>query len=116
MGKPKGAGSVMADHAPAEVEADDPRTALFRKLNYFPTPPWATRAGAEALRALDPTAVVLREPACGEGHMAGPLAETFTVYPSDVHRYGDNAAGHEAVAARRCSPPPARLPRHARPL
>jgi len=60
-------------------------------LDFFPTPPWATRAlcervlgGGDSLSSLS-----VWEPACGEGHMARPLAEYFTeVYSSDVHLYG----------------------------
>jgi hypothetical protein len=37
--------AVMAARAPDQVEADDARTALYRKLEYFPTPPWAARPG-----------------------------------------------------------------------
>lgn len=64
-------------------------------LDFFPTPPWATRAllehvvighgwGAHELAALR-----CWEPACGEGDMARPLAEYFgTVTATDVHDYG----------------------------
>lgn len=60
------------------------------QLNYFPTPPWATRALCEFLiregHALDD--LVCWEPACGEGHMTRPLQEYFAdVVASDVHRY-----------------------------
>lgn len=78
----------MAGHAPAAVEADDARTALYRRLDYFPTPPWAARAGAELIRSLDPDARTVWEPACGEGHMAAPLAESFDVFASDIHPFG----------------------------
>lgn len=59
-------------------------------LDFFPTPPWATRALCETL---SPTFDLKRrrawEPACGEGHMARPLSEFFElVYASDVHPYG----------------------------
>lgn len=75
---PFGAGSVMASR---QV---DPGT-----LDYFPTPPWAARAGGELVRALDPEAKTCWEPACGEGHMAHGLAEYFPdVWASDVHDYG----------------------------
>lgn len=81
----------MADHAPAEVEEDDPLAALYRKLNFFPTPPFATRAGAEVLLDLDPEATTVYDPACGQGHMVGPLKETFEfVFSSDVHDYTGN--------------------------
>jgi hypothetical protein len=62
-------------------------------LDYFPTPPFATRALCEFLKgqgqALDQQ--VCWEPACGEGHMARPLREYFAdVIASDVHRYSDD--------------------------
>lgn len=87
---PFGAGSVMASHAGQVVQGDDAETALFRELNFFPTPPWAARAGGELVAMLDPAARTVREPACGRMHMAGPLAERFEVTASDVHDYGDN--------------------------
>jgi hypothetical protein len=58
-------------------------------LDYFPTPPWATRALCEWLkdRRLDMGSVW--EPACGDGHMSRPLGEYFEVVRStDVHAYG----------------------------
>jgi hypothetical protein len=59
-------------------------------LDFFPTPPWATRALCESLAlSFDLKASNCWEPACGEGHMARPLAEYFElVYSSDVHDYG----------------------------
>ncbi len=55
-------------------------------LDFFPTPPWATRALCEYI--IQPSGNVI-EPACGEGHMASPLAEYFdNVYLSDIHDYG----------------------------
>jgi len=63
-------------------------------LDYFPTPPWATRAlcewigeqvGAGHMKAN----LTAWEPACGEGHMAIPLLEYFaSVIYSDVIDYG----------------------------
>jgi hypothetical protein len=63
------------------------------QLNYFPTPPWATRALGEFLNKprLPIADWACWEPACGEGHMVRPLAEYFgEVIASDVHRYGDD--------------------------
>lgn len=58
-------------------------------LDYFPTPPWATRALCEWLGPTDTAGESCWEPACGEGHMARPLAEYFDhVWPTDVHDYG----------------------------
>ncbi|MBX9707906.1 MAG: hypothetical protein K2X61_08250 [Caulobacteraceae bacterium] len=79
----------MEGRAGAVVEGDDATTALYRALNFFPTPPWAGRAGGELVRQLDPAARSVLEPACGQGHMAGPLREGFPiVMASDVHDYG----------------------------
>lgn len=78
--KPSGFKSVMAHRAP---DLD--------KLDYFPTPPWAARAGAELIRALDPEASSVWEPAAGGGHLAHGFADYFaTVRESDIfpHREG----------------------------
>ena len=60
-------------------------------LDYFPTPPWATRALCcwlkDAGHAINRSSV--HEPACGAGHMSRPLQEYFgEVTASDVHDYG----------------------------
>lgn len=71
----------------SRVEPDD-------SLDYFPTPPWATRA---LLEHVLPTLGVVGhkrlgtawEPACGEGHIAEVLAEYSDVcLASDIHDYG----------------------------
>ncbi len=74
--------AVMAQR----VEATD-------SLDYFPTPPWATRAliahilmPRAATRPLNE--MTCWEPAAGEGHMAEVLREYFAhVHASDVHDY-----------------------------
>ncbi len=61
-------------------------------LDFFPTPPWATRAFVEHVArpvlgfgSID----VILEPACGQGHMAEPLGESFAlVEAADIHDYG----------------------------
>lgn len=59
-------------------------------LDFFPTPPWATRALIEEV--IDPQAVKGKtcwEPAAGEGHMAEVLRPYFReLHASDVHDYG----------------------------
>lgn len=63
-------------------------------LDFFPTPPWATRALCEWLRQdLHPLAdETAWEPACGQGHMARSLREYFrAVITTDVHDYGYGA-------------------------
>ena len=99
-GAVRGAGAVMAG-----------RKEPVDSLDYFPTPPWATRALVECvIRPLfpQPERFSVWEPACGEGHMARPLGETFRdVYASDIfpYGYGDVAdflpGGMLAAAARR---------------
>jgi hypothetical protein len=63
-------------------------------LDFFPTPPWATRA---LMEAVFPAAELTRlwrrgsawDPACGEGHMSEVLVEYFGhVYSTDIHDYG----------------------------
>lgn len=58
-------------------------------LDFFPTPPWATRALLGDVLDISRGVLTAWEPACGEGHMVRPLAEYFkTVYASDCHDYG----------------------------
>jgi hypothetical protein len=62
-------------------------------LDWFPTPPWATRAlFAHVLPALGVSEKIWSawEPACGEGHMADVIGEFCTTRPiaSDVFDYG----------------------------
>ena len=60
-------------------------------LDFFPTPPWATRALCEWLLGARYDLSVLKawEPACGAGDMAQPLMEYFAeVRSTDVHDYG----------------------------
>lgn len=60
-------------------------------LDYFPTPPFATRALCEWLEAQRGSLAGLTvwEPACGEMHMVAPLRQYFgDALASDVHRYG----------------------------
>lgn len=77
-----GSRAIMA----SRVEADD-------SLDYFPTPPWATRALVdlvlfEAL-SIEVKDLIAWEPACGEGHIAEVLTEYFReVIASDIHDYG----------------------------
>lgn len=59
-------------------------------LDFFPTPPWATRALCEhVLDASKLSNLWCWEPAAGRGHMAEALAEYFCrVHASDVFDYG----------------------------
>lgn len=79
--RPAGHTSVMSSRAPAP---DD--------LDYFPTPPWAARAGGELIARLDPGQWSCWEPACGGGHMALGLRDYFTTIRStDIHDHGGGA-------------------------
>lgn len=73
----RAARAVMASRAEPLDSAD-----------FFPTPPWATRALCEAVLGIAPRGandLSVWEPACGEGHMALPLAEYFgSVFASDL--------------------------------
>jgi len=56
-------------------------------LDFFPTPPWATRALCEWIAPVDMTSAW--EPACGEGDMVNALSDYFhPVYSSDITDYG----------------------------
>lgn len=64
------------------------RTAPRDGADFFPTPPWATRALCKflAARGLELGGKSVWEPACGEGDMARPLGEHFgAVFTSDLH-------------------------------
>lgn len=92
-GAPRNARSVMATRDP---EADD--------VDFFPTPPWGARAGAEIIkRVLDPSAVSVWEPACGPGHMVHGLTGYFPrIHASDAYLYDGNVV-HDFLGA---APPP----------
>lgn len=61
-------------------------------LDFFPTPPWATRALCEWLQTIEGAKLydmTAWEPACGADDMARPLREFFArVLSTDVHDYG----------------------------
>lgn len=85
---PRGGSSVMA----SRIEPPD-------SLDFFPTPPWATRAFCRYVLprvsslAQRPKAMTAWDPCAGEGHMAEVLKEYFgQVYASDVHDYGKGYA------------------------
>jgi len=76
-----GARSIMS----SRQEPDD-------SLDYFPTPPWATRALIEHVIGTPQPRWSAWEPACGEGHMAEVLREYFAeVTQTDIHDYGYGA-------------------------
>jgi hypothetical protein len=82
-----GARSIMS----SRVEPDD-------SLDYFPTPPCATRALVELVfkhLGVPYENASAREPACGEGHIAEVLTEYFgRVSASDIFDYGYGEVGN----------------------
>ncbi len=77
-----------ADHRAVMASRREPPDSL----DYFPTPPWTTRALLE--HVIPDAAGTAWEPACGEGHMAAVLREHFDfVSASDVHDYGFGLVG-----------------------
>lgn len=83
-----------ASRAPSSRAVVERRKSPLDALDFFPTPPWATRALLERLDLVPGFASSVMfsrcwEPACGAGHMSDVLAESFRqVYASDVHDYG----------------------------
>jgi hypothetical protein len=78
---PSGHRAIMASRR----EPDD-------SLDFFPTPPWATRALMEkVLPRLGEEVSEVWEPACGEGHMSQVLEHYASTFSSDIHRYGFGA-------------------------
>lgn len=66
-------------------------------LDYYPTPPWATRALCRYV--LEPGVIsehTVWEPACGEGYMARTLEEYFrSVVATDIADYGGQDGIHD---------------------
>lgn len=60
-------------------------------LDFYPTPPWGTRALIEDVLTVPReqlAGLTAWDPACGEGHMTGVLEEYFgTVIGTDIHDY-----------------------------
>jgi hypothetical protein len=84
MTRPKTSGL----RSPVNRAVMEQRSEAVDSLDFFPTPPWATRALFEHL-GTDWLDCHAWEPAAGEGHMSEVLAEFFgSVHASDVHDYG----------------------------
>lgn len=89
--KPRGGSSVMEGRA---------RTAK-GDLSFFPTPPWAARAGGELILEIDPFARDAWECAAGAGHMVHGLNDYFAkVYASDVADYGAGFGVHDFLTGQ----------------
>lgn len=92
---PSGSTAVMA----RRVEPPD-------SLDYFPTPPWATRAlFVHVLPQINPGPIsAIWEPACGEGHMAEVMREPTVgavVTATDIFDYGYGKGGVDFLGATR---------------
>jgi len=79
---------IPAGHTSVMASRREPPNSL----EFFPTPPWATRA---LLSRVLPSLIkpmpraTAWDPACGEGHMSEVLAESFeTAFASDIFDYG----------------------------
>lgn len=69
-------------------------------LEFFPTPPWGTRALCELLRMRDPSLGRLSawDPCAGAGHMVRPLLEYFrSARGTDIHIYPRKVASVSPV-------------------
>lgn len=78
---PFGGNSVMAGRALEQLNEHD----------YFPSHPWAFRAGRELIRMLDPRAWSFWEGACGEGHGTFGLKDgASSVFSTDIVDYGSD--------------------------
>jgi hypothetical protein len=86
---PNGARAIMG----SRQEPDD-------SLDFFPTPPWATRALLTHVwaRLGNPAYTTAWEPACGEGHISEVLREYFgsdRVVATDIFDYGHGPGGND---------------------
>ncbi len=86
----------MSKAGPTSTAVRASRRNAASALDFFPTPPWAVRAlVGEVLRpqlGAPMSAMSVWEPACGAGHCAIPLAETFgRAFATDVHDWGYGA-------------------------
>lgn len=87
-------GGIMVQNTSSAVMQQ--RKEPHDSLDFFPTPPWATRALCEYVIGEDNPYgennlihKTAKDPACGEGHMARPLGEYFKgVEASDIFDYG----------------------------
>lgn len=79
---------IPSGHTAVMVSRREPPDAL----DFFPTPPWATRALLSHVLGLTSDEFLSSsawDPCCGEGHMVGPLREYFwQAEGSDVFDYG----------------------------
>lgn len=96
-----GSGMIAAGHSAVMAQRHEPPDSL----DFFPTPPWATRAFLRHVLPVAAPGLVVRsacDPAAGEGHMAEVLRETIPdVRASDVFDYGRGYPVADFLDARR---------------
>ncbi len=95
MTKTKGSTAVMAARRP-KLEAPAP----WQALEFFPTPPWATRAlFAHVVPSLpDPATMTCWEPCAGLAHLRDVLGDVFdAVRATDVYNYPMEGGGDGGV-------------------
>lgn len=65
------------------------RKAHYKDADYYPTPPWCTRALFDHFSGVPWERYLAWEPACGSGHMSEVLRERMgDVIATDLHDYG----------------------------
>jgi hypothetical protein len=89
----KGRAEIIGGRPNAGLGIGSSRVHSLDSRDYFPTPPWATRALMEVVLphyGIDPRSIQqVWEPANGEGHMSEVLREYVgRVDASDIHDYG----------------------------
>jgi hypothetical protein len=107
--------SALGQAAPKVPEPNGARALMASRqepansLDFFPTPPFATRALIErvlpilGIRQSDLAKMNAWESACGEGHMAEPLTEYFgQVIATDIHDYGYGEAQVDFLSEDTC--------------
>lgn len=73
---------------PKEI-VDDPLRDLHKRLEFFPTPPWAVRAVINLLPEIFSGKVTVYDPCAGEAHLIEATRSMgMTATGSDIHDYG----------------------------
>ncbi|MBS7812313.1 hypothetical protein [Roseococcus pinisoli] len=78
---------------------------LFRKLDFFPTPPWAVRAVMPFLAPYLPTTITMKDPSAGAGHLIYGAASSkafkhVEAQGTDIHDYGFGYAYQDMLTSQ----------------
>lgn len=104
----------MESSDPADSSKQNTSSAVMQQrkephdsLDFFPTPPWATRALLEHIITPTWRDYSVLEPACGEGHMAEALTGYFGMVEAfDIHDYGYGRVDDFLMPAKPLYKPP----------